>query len=93
MTNKKNDAPRIYNGHVCTARYDLPFDRAFPGSYFFIRSEPSRGIKWSRDPNLYRKAREDEGFYAVSVADPSKSIVLMPEDLVVTVKREKQGAN
>ena len=90
--NQRNTEQQLYNGHVQTARYPMPFEKAFPGSFFFIRSEPSRGLRYSNDRTLYRKGRDEEGFYAVDASDETKAIVLMPEDIVVTVKQFKQNA-
>ena len=53
-----------------------------PGSTCTIFAEPSRGIRRSYDTSVYLKAKEHEGFYATSVDNPDKAIVLMPEDLV-----------
>lgn len=81
-----------YNGHQRTARFDMPFDKAFPGSFFFIKSEPSRGLRFSRDNTLYRKAREDQGFFAYAADNPDKACCLMPEDIVVTVRPLRPSA-
>ena len=93
MSNKNpRNEQTLYNGHAMTARYPMPFDKAFPGSFFFIRSEPSRGLRYSNDKTLYRKGREEEGFYAVDAETETRAVCLMPEDLVVTVRQHKQNA-
>ena len=62
--------------------FPIRFGRLFPNTKFRIAAEPSRGIRRSYDTSVYLKAKEHEGFYATSVDNPDKAIVLMPEDLV-----------
>ena len=62
--------------------FPIRFERLFPNTKFRIAAEPSRGIRRSSDTSVYLKAKEHEGFYATSVDNPDKAIVLMPEDLV-----------
>lgn len=83
-----NTQPKLVN----STRGPIRFDAAYPGSLFYIASEPSRGMKDStNDKRLYRKAREHEGFYAVAVEDKNVAAVLMPYDLVQPVIAERKN--
>lgn len=85
--NTKSQAVRFIN----SAKYPIRFDKLHPGSLFKIDSEPSRGIKHSRDDRIYRKARDHEGFYATVEGNTDHAAVLMPFDIVQPVKKLRVG--
>lgn len=62
----------------------IRFDALYPGSYFKIFAEPSRGMYSSKDERLYQKAFN--GFYAEEVTS-GQGVVLMPNDRVIRYKR------
>jgi hypothetical protein len=72
-----------------TSRAPLPFGALHPGSMFTIHAEKSRGLMYSRDYTVYRKAREEEGFYAYADADYDKVACLYPEDLVWPIVKKR----
>lgn len=74
----------------------LPFHLLYKDSHFKIHSEASRGITRSDDPSTYRKVQEA---WSVLVddntgkdAEPEKTIILRPNDLVVPVSRPRTKA-
>lgn len=71
-----------------SSKYPIPFDRLHPGSLFMISQEKSRGMKYSRDKRIYRKAQSHEGFFAVNISNEEPA-VLYPQDLVQPVREEK----
>lgn len=71
---------------VRTTKGSIPFEALFPGSLFRIHAEVSRGLNYSRDNTIWRKALSHEGFYAYDSANPSRCIVLYPEDRVVALR-------
>ena len=87
MSNNNNQ-PQAFR-YVNSAKYPIRFDKLHPGSLFRIHSEPSRGIKHSKDGRIYRKAREHEGFFATVEGNHDHAAVLMPYDLVQPIKKEK----
>lgn len=70
-----------------TSKFPIRFDRLFTGSLFTIASEPSRGLKFSRDNTVYRRAQDNEGFFAYDALDKSKACLLYPEDMVWPLKK------
>lgn len=83
MNNKTFTAQTIYRN---SSAHPIRFDRLHPGSHFRIVAEPSRNIRRSRDMSIYKKARD--GFYATNASN-NNGIVLMPEDLVMPVVKER----
>lgn len=75
---------------VQTSKGPIRFDALFPGSFFRISSEYSRGIKHSTDNRLYRKAFD--GFYAYLATDKNHGVVLMPGDTVIAFKQVHAGS-
>lgn len=73
---------------VPATRGPIRFENVFPGSFFKIVAEPSRGIRTSSDDRLYRKARDHEGFFA-TVTETGEAAVLMPYDIVQPLKTGK----
>lgn len=65
--------------------FPIKFDRLHAGSDYMIFAEPTRDIRKSDDKTIYTKATD--GYYSVSKSDPSKSIVLYPDDLVIPLTR------
>lgn len=72
-----------------SAKYPIQFAKLHPGSLFKIVSEKSRGINFSNDNRIYRKAREHEGFYATVEGNPNHAAVIYPNDMVQPVKKER----
>lgn len=70
-----------------SSTYPIRFDKLHPGSPFRVVAEPERGIRKSNDPHIYVKARD--GFYAERLND-RRGCVLLPNDLVMPVVREKE---
>lgn len=71
--------------YVESSKYPIRFDKLFPSSLFRIVAEPSRGIRESKDARIYRKARDHEGFFAVTT-DGKIPAILMPYDQVQPLK-------
>lgn len=69
-----------------SSAHPIRFDRLHPGSLFRIHAEPDRGIRRSNDISIYQKARD--GFYAENLMS-KQGAVLLPNDLVMPVVREK----
>lgn len=61
------------------------FENLRNGSRFRIIAEPSRNIRKSTDTTIYVKSRE--GFYSTAIDDETKSIVLLPQDVVLPLSR------
>ncbi len=80
--------PKVTN-YVPTTQFPIRFDKLRPGSLFRIHAEASRGMKYSRDNTIYRKAREHEGFFAYDSFNKNKAACLMPEDTVIALKVAK----
>ena len=76
-------APVTYRN---SSKHPIRFDRLHPGSLFKIVAERERGIIRSNDQTIYQRARD--GFYSEQLGT-KKGIVLLPEDLVMPVVREK----
>lgn len=74
--------------YVNSSKYPIPFDRLHPGSLFQISAEKSRGMRFSRDKRVYRKATSHEGYYAYNIAN-NEAAVLYPEDLVQPIREVK----
>lgn len=72
-----------------TSKAPMPFGNVHPGSLFTIHAERSRGLHFSRDLTVYRKAKDSEGFYAYDSENPERAACLYHEDLVwpVVAKR------
>ena len=83
MNTKTFIAQTVYRN---SSSHPIRFDRLHPGSHFRIVAEPSRHIRRSRDTAIYKKARD--GFYAENASNKN-GIVLMPEDLVMPVVKER----
>lgn len=71
--------------YVNSSKYPIRFDRLHPGSLFKIHAERSRGMRFSRDQRVYRRAQNHEGFYAYNIAN-NEPACLYPEDMVQPVK-------
>ena len=69
-----------------TAKFPINFDRLYPGSLFRIHAEISRGQKYSRDNTIYRRAMDNEGFYAYDSHNKDRVAILMPEDKVIPLR-------
>lgn len=67
-----------------TIKRPIRFSRLFEGSKFTIFAEPSRGIRKSTDETVYVKRAEA---YSEALNDPSRVIILMPQDLVTPLSR------
>lgn len=76
-----------------TTKFPLRFDRLHPGSLFVIHSEPSRNMPRSKDLTVYRRAYDNEGFYAYDITNRDRVAVLMPHDMVNPVREERQQNN
>lgn len=62
----------------------IHFKRLFPGSTYTIFAEPSRGIRKSNDPTVYKKVCDA---WSEDTTNPEKCIILMPDDLVTPLTR------
>jgi hypothetical protein len=71
-----------------SSSHPIRYDRLHPGSYFRIVAEPSRDMRRVRDGSVYQKSRD--GFYSENVSN-RKGCILMPEDIVMPVVKERQG--
>lgn len=80
MTTVQNNAPT----YIPSAPRPVRFDTLWPGSYFTIVAEPSRGIRKSSDIRIYRKHLI--GFYAEH-PQTGLACCLMPQDIVQPMKR------
>ena len=83
----KKEANAMNKQYSDRSRGPIRFDKLRPGSLYRIHAEPSRGIYRSKDKSIYR--RDPAYFYSTDVNDPNRSIVLMPEDLVVPVGEDR----
>lgn len=72
-----------------TSRAPIPFGALHPGSLFTIHAERSRGLHFSRDLTVYKKAQEHEGFYAFDALSPDKVACLHHEDLVWPLAKKR----
>lgn len=62
----------------------IRYARLHVGSEYQIFAEPSRDIRKSNDPTVYIKVAES---YSVAKDEPSRAIILDPQDLVVPLSR------
>ena len=69
------------------SRGPIRFENLWPGSYFRIVAEPSRGVYRSKDGRVYQ--RDLRFFYSTEVTNAEHSIVLMPQDLVMPMIEDK----
>lgn len=65
----------------------IKFGRLEVGSKFDIFSEPSRGIRKSKDTTVYIKRAES---WSEAVNDETRVAILYPEDLVRPLSRPQQ---
>lgn len=72
-----------------SSSHPIRYDRLHPGSYFRIVAEPSRGLHRVRDGRVYQKDRN--GFFSENVSNRT-GCILMPEDIVMPVVKERQGS-
>lgn len=70
--------------YIENSKYPIRFDRLRHDSFFRIHAEPSRGIRRSKDRNIYWKS--ESGFFAVNSVT-LEGAVLMPYDLVMPLKK------
>ena len=70
-----------------TSKSPIPYGVLHPGSMFTIHAEKSRGLLYSRDSTIYKRAVD--GFYSYDLADQTRAAVLYPEDLVWPVVRKR----
>lgn len=75
---------------IDNSRGPIRFGDLWPGSTFRIVAEPSRGIYRSKDKAVYKK--DERFFYSTEVGNPDHNIVLMPQDLVMPMIRDKGQA-
>lgn len=73
---------------INSSKYPIRFDKLHPGSLFKIHAERSRGMNFSRDQRVYRRAQTHEGFYATNTAN-GEACCLDPSDLVQPVREVK----
>lgn len=73
-----------------TSKYPITYDRLFPGSLFRIHAEISRGMKYSKDNTVYRRAQDHEGYYSYDIHDRSRACILYPEDRVVPLRTVRE---
>lgn len=71
------------NTFIASAR-PTRFENLWPGSFFRIVSEPSRGIRKSSDIRIFQKSLN--GFYAEH-PESGTAACLMPQDIVQPMKR------
>lgn len=76
-----------------TSKFPIKFERLRPGSLFRIHSEPSRGMRYSRDNTVYRRGYDHEGFVAYNVYNKDQACLLMPEDMVHPLKVVRDEQN
>ena len=72
--------------YTSTSKFPLRFDRLHPGSLFRIHKEVSRGMRYSKDYTVYRRALDHEGFYAYDSQNTERVACLMPEDEVIPLR-------
>lgn len=73
-----------------TSKYPISYDKLFPGSLFRIHAEVSRGMKYSKDNTVYRRAQEHEGFFSYNIHDRNQGCILYPEDRVIPLKVSRE---
>ncbi len=79
----------ITTKYTRTSKFPLRFDRLHPGSLFSIHAETSRGMRYSKDLTVYRRALDHEGFYAYDTNNIERAACLMPEDQVWPLKQSR----
>lgn len=77
--------------YVPTSNYPIKREKLRPGSLFRIHSEPSRGMRYSRDNSVYRAGYDHEGFIAYDANNKDIACLLMPEDMVMPLKVKRDA--